>query len=202
MLVIGIAGGSGSGKTTVAKKIIKGLPDCSVTIISQDSYYKDSGHLSDAEKKQINFDHPDAIEFSLLNKHIDELREGNTIEKPKYSYITCARSEETISVEPKKVIIVEGILVLVDKDLRDRMDIMVYVDADADDRLMRIMQRDLKERGRDYDQVIRHYQTYVKPMHLQFIETSKRNADIIVPMGGNNEIAIDILKAKISEQLK
>ncbi len=201
MLVIGIAGGSGSGKTTVARKIIHGLPDCSVTIISQDSYYKDTAHLSEEERDKINFDHPDSIEFSLLNKHIEELQKGNSIEKPIYDYITSERLSKTVRIHPVKVVIIEGILVLADADLRQRMDIKVFVDACADDRLIRIMQRDSVERGRDYEQVITHYQKFVKPMHLQFIEPSKRYADIIVPMGGNNHIAVDILKARVASQL-
>ena len=201
MLIIGIAGGSGSGKTTVVNKIIQGIPKDSVSIISQDSYYFDNGHLSEKERKEINFDHPSSIEFDLLIDHIDALKKGETISMPTYSYVSCARLEETIPVSPKKVIIVEGILILTNKALRKRMDIKVYVDADADDRLMRISWRDIEERGRSFKDVLKHYETYVKPMHLQFIEPTKRYADIIVPQGGENHVAIDILSAKIKSML-
>lgn len=201
MLIIGIAGGSGSGKTTVVKKIIKNLPKDSVSIISQDSYYKDNGHKSPEERAKINFDHPSSIEFNLLIKHLDMLKEGNTIEMPIYSYLTCGRSKETIPIIPKKVIIVEGILILSSPRMRDRMDIKVFVDADGDDRLMRIIWRDLEERGRSFQQVLEHYDKYVKPMHLQFIEPTKRYADIIVPQGGKNQVAIDILSSRIKMNL-
>ncbi len=201
MLIIGIAGGSGSGKTTVVKKIIKNLPKDSVSVISQDSYYKDNGHKSEEEKGKINFDHPSSIEFNLLIKHLEMLKEGYAIEMPVYSYLSCARSKETILIVPKKVIIVEGILILSNPRMRDRMDIKIFVDADADDRLMRIIWRDLEERGRSFQQVLEHYEKFVKPMHLQFIEPSKRYADIIVPQGGKNQIAIDILSSRIKMNL-
>lgn len=201
MLIIGIAGGSGSGKTTVVNKIMNGLPKNSVSVISQDSYYKDNGHLTDEEKKRINFDHPASIEFELLNKHVDKLIKGEPIERPIYSYVTCARSKETITVEPKKVIIVEGILILTNARLRDRFSIKVFVDADADDRLIRIIKRDLIERGRSVQNVLDHYEKFVKPMHLQFIEPTKRYADIIVPQGGTNHVAIDILTSRIKMKL-
>jgi len=201
MLIIGIAGGSGSGKTTVVNKIMNGLPKNSVSVISQDSYYKDNGHLTDEEKKRINFDHPASIEFELLNKHVDKLIHKEPIERPIYSYVTCARSKETITVEPKKVIIVEGILILTNARLRDRFSIKVFVDADADDRLIRIIKRDLIERGRSVQDVLDHYEKFVKPMHLQFIEPTKRYADIIVPQGGTNHVAIDILTSRIKMKL-
>ena len=201
MLIIGIAGGSGSGKTTVVNKIIKSLPKNSVSVISQDSYYKDNGHLSQEEKLKINFDHPDSIEFDLLNKHIEHLIKGQLIQKPIYSYLTCARAKETEPVEPKKVIIVEGILIFTNAKLRDKFSIKVFVDADTDDRLIRIIRRDLIERGRSVQGVLDHYDTFVKPMHLQFIEPTKRYADIIVPQGGTNHIAIDILSSKIKMKL-
>jgi len=201
MLIIGIAGGSGSGKTTVVNKIIKNLPKNSVSIISQDAYYKDNGHLPEEEKKQINFDHPSSIEFELLNKHIDKLILGESIERPVYNYVTCARAKETIPIEPKKVIIVEGILILTNAKLTNKFSIKVFVDADADDRLMRIIHRDLIERGRSVQDVLEHYDTFVKPMHLQFIEPTKRYADIIVPQGGTNHVAIDILSSRIKMNL-
>ncbi|PKP52973.1 MAG: uridine kinase [Bacteroidetes bacterium HGW-Bacteroidetes-1] len=197
MLVIGIAGGSGSGKTTVVKKIIRALPNSSVSVISQDSYYKDNGHLSPEDRKKINFDHPSSIEFDLLIDHIDQLKNGKAIQMPIYSYVTCARSAETIPVTPTKVVIVEGILVLTNADLRTLMDIKIYVDADGDDRLMRIIQRDIEERGRSFNEVLKHYETFVKPMHLQFIDPTKRFADIIIPQGGANQVAIDIVASRI-----
>jgi uridine kinase len=202
MLIIGIAGGSGSGKTTVVKKIIKSLPPNSVSVISQDAYYRDNGKLSAGERLKINFDHPSSIEFSLLVNHLDLLLEGKTIGMPIYSYVTCARSEKTIPVEPKKVIIIEGILILTNPRLRKRLDIKVYVDADSDDRLMRIIWRDIEERGRSFRDVLEHYERSVKPMHLLFIEPNKRYADIIVPQGGKNQIAIDILTSRIKEKLR
>ena len=201
MLIIGIAGGSGSGKTTVVKKIIDNLPKNSVSVISQDAYYKDNGHLSDEEKKKINFDHPASIEFELLNSHIDKLTQGESINRPVYNYVTCARAKDTVSIEPKKVVIIEGILILTNARLRNKLGIKVFVDADADDRLMRIIYRDLIERGRSVKDVLQHYDSFVKPMHLQFIEPTKRYADIIVPQGGTNHVAIDILSSKIKLDL-
>jgi uridine kinase len=202
MVIIGISGGSGSGKTTVVNKIIESLPKKSVAVISQDAYYRDSGHLSMEDRKKINFDHPSSIEFSLLVDHIDQLKEGKTIGMPIYSYLTCTRAEETHPIEPKKVIIVEGILILTNPRLRKRLDIKTYVDADADDRLMRIIWRDIEERGRSFKEVLDHYETFVRPMHLLFIEPNKRYADIIIPQGGKNQIAIDILTASIKEKLR
>ena len=202
MLIIGIAGGSGSGKTTVVNKIIKSLPKDSVAVISQDAYYRDSKHLSVEDRKKINFDHPSSIEFSLLVDHIDQLKEGKTFGMPIYSYLTCTRADETIPIEPKKVIIVEGILILTNPRLRKRLDIRVYVDADSDDRLMRIIWRDIEERGRSFKEVLDHYEKFVRPMHLLFIEPNKRYADIIIPQGGKNQIAIDILTSSIKEKLR
>lgn len=201
MLIIGIAGGSGSGKSTVVKKIIEKLPKNSVTLIPQDAYYKDNGHLSPEARAKINFDHPSSIEFNLLIKHLDMLRNGEAIDIPIYSYLTCGRAKETIPAEPRRVVIVEGILIHTSPRMRDRMDIKVFVDADGDDRLMRIIRRDIEERGRSFAEVLQHYEKYVKPMHLQFIEPTKRYADIIVPQGGNNDIAIDILSLLIKSNL-
>jgi len=201
MLVIGIAGGSGSGKTTVVNRIAETFHHELITIVPQDAYYRDHGDSSEEEKKQINFDHPDSIEFPLLVEQLDELRNGKSIEMPIYSYLTCARSEETRNVKPGKVVIVEGILILTDEELRKRLDIKVFVDADPDDRLMRIIRRDIMERGRSYADVLRHYELFVKPMHLQFIEPTKRYADIIVPQGGKNTVAIDILTSRVRMNL-
>ena len=201
MLVIGIAGGSGSGKTTVVKELVRQLPDNSVSVISQDAYYFDNGDKSPEEKKQINFDHPDAIEWDLLVKHLDMLKEGKTIPMPIYTYVTCARSKEVIPVKPTEVVIVEGILIMTCPELVKRLDIKIFVDTDGDDRLMRIIRRDIEERGRTVSDVLRHYETFVKPMHNQFIEPTKRLADIIIPQGGSNQVAIDIMASRIRMQL-
>ena len=201
MLVIGIAGGSGSGKTTVVKAITKQL-DGRVVVIPQDSYYKDSSHLPMEERLKINFDHPDAIDWKLLCQQIRELKQGKTVQQPVYSYLTCSRSKtETVTVEPADVIIVEGILIFTCKELRDQMNMKVFVDADDDDRLMRIIVRDIAERGRTIETAIDHYTETVTPMHLQFIEPSKRYADIIVPQGGHNKVAIEVMSATIERYL-
>lgn len=202
MVIIGIAGGSGSGKTTVVKKIRQAIHG-NVVVIPQDSYYKDCGNLSEEEKRVMNFDHPDAIDFDLLISQLRDLKAGKPIAQPIYSYITCSRSkDETIFVEPADVVVVEGILIFCCKELLDEFDIKVFVDADDDDRLMRIIQRDIKERGKDLDWVIERYTKTVKPMYHVFIEPSKREADIIVPLGGNNHVAINVLKATIEKALK
>ncbi len=201
MLVIGIAGCSGSGKTTVVKAIVNQLQG-RVVVIPQDSYYKDSSHVPVEERKNINFDHPDAIDWKLMFQQVRELKSGKTIEQPIYSYITCSRSTtETVRVEPADVIIVEGILIFTCKELRDQMNIKIFVDADDDDRLMRIIVRDIAERGRTIETAIEHYCDTVKPMHLQFIEPSKRYADVIVPQGGHNKVAIDILTTTVEQAL-
>ena len=202
MLIIGIAGGSGSGKTTVVKTIIEKLKKERVRVIPQDSYYKDSSDLTDEEKRVHNFDHPDSIDWELLNQQLKELKEGKTIEQPVYSYISCTRSKtEKVIVEPADVIIVEGILILANKELRDQLDIKIFVDADDDDRLMRVISRDIKERGKDVNWVMERYQRTVKPMYLQFIEPSKRYADVIIPQGGHNKVAIDIITATAEREL-
>jgi uridine kinase len=201
MMIIGIAGGSGCGKTTVVKEIIRRLPKNSVAVIPQDAYYWDNGHLSPEEKLNINFDHPNSIEWSLLVDHLDLLRKGESIQMPQYSYVSCARSNETIHVAPKKVIILEGILIFTDAELLKRLDIKVFVDAENDDRLTRIIHRDTIERGRDFRQVLEHYSKWVKPMHLQFIEPTKRYADIIVPQGGENKVAVQVLASRIQMKL-
>ena len=201
MLTIGIAGGTGSGKTTVVKRIVECLPIGEMVVIPQDSYYKDNSHLPLEKRQEMNFDHPSSIEFELLIEDVLKLKEGKAIEQPIYSYLTCTRAKETITVHPKKVIIIEGILVFTNPELRDLMDIKVYVDADADDRLSRVVLRDIVERGRSVDKVLDRYEKTVKPMHLQFIEPTKRYADIIVPQGGNNSVAINILSSIIERTL-
>lgn len=201
MLVVGIAGGTGSGKTTVVKKIINQLPQESVSLLPQDSYYIDNGHLPLEQRLEMNFDHPNSVEFELLIKHIKELRSGKSIKQPIYSYLTCTRSEETIEITPKELIIVEGILVLTNAELRKLFDIKVFVHADADDRLNRVIQRDIVERGRSVIKVLERYEKTVKPMHLQFIEPTMRYADIIVPQGGNNHVAIDVITRFIKNKL-
>lgn len=201
MLIIGICGGTGSGKTTVVNKILDILPENQVAILSQDSYYKDNSNLSIEERKSVNFDHPDAIEFDLLLDHINELKKGHTIQKPIYSYITCTRSAETIPVESKDVILIEGILLFTDERIRNVCNIKVFVDAPADERLMRVIKRDTVERGRDIEQTLKRYLDTVKPMHEQFIEPTKRFADIIVPLGGENTVAISILANTIRQKL-
>ena len=202
MLVIGIAGGSGSGKTTVVKAITEQLKGKRVVVIPQDSYYKDSSDLSDEEKRSHNFDHPDAIDWRLLCEQLAELKGGRSIRQPVYSYISCSRSKtETVQVDPAEVIIIEGILIFTCKALREQMDIKLFVDADDDDRLMRVMARDIRERGTDVHWVIERYSRTVKPMYLQFIEPSKRYADIIIPQGGHNRVAIDIITATVEKSL-
>lgn len=201
MLVIGISGGTGSGKTTVVRKITERLPEEEVVVIPQDSYYRDNSNLPLAERQKINFDHPESVEFDLLIDHIAKLRSGTGIDQPEYSYLTCTRSSETIRVEPKNIIIIEGILILTNLKLREMMDIKVFVDADADDRLGRVICRDIEERGRDVEAVLKRYHKTVKPSHLQFIEPSKRYADIIIPQGGENEIGINILVSTIENSL-
>ena len=202
MLIIGIAGGTGSGKTTVVRKIKNLLKEEDVAVISQDSYYKDSSHLTPEQKAVNNFDHPNSIDWDLLVSDLAKLRSGQAIESPVYSYITCSRSKtETVHVEPATIIIVEGILVFTNEELRKLFDISIFVDADADDRLGRVIQRDIEERGKTIQQVLKRYQETVKPMHLQFIEPSKRYADIIVPQGGHNRVAISIIIATIEKAL-
>jgi uridine kinase len=202
MFIIGIAGGTGSGKTTVVRKLIERLPKGDVVVIPQDSYYKDSSHVPVEERQNINFDHPDAFEWSLLSKHIHMLKEGQAIEQPIYDYITCTRQPQTIHIEPKDVIIVEGIMALRDKSLRDQMDLKIFVDADADDRLVRVIKRDIIERGRTTEAVIERYQRVLKPMHEQFIEPCKRYADVIIPQGGHNNAAINVMAKFIKQQLR
>jgi uridine kinase len=197
MIIIGIGGGTGSGKTTVVRKIIESLPDNSVAVIPQDSYYNDQSQLPLEVRKQTNFDHPDAFEWPLLAQQIEELRNGHSIEQPTYSYITCTRLSETVHVEPKDVIIVEGIMALYDKKLRDLMDLKIFVDAGPDERLLRVITRDIAERGHPLEMLIAKYRNVLKPMHDEFIEPTKQYADIIIPNGGNNEKAIAMMQMYI-----
>lgn len=202
MYIIGIAGGTGSGKTTVVKKIMETLRNESVAVIPQDSYYNDNTLLSMEERKRINYDHPDAFDWKLLYRHIHDLREGKAIEQPTYDYITSNRMTETIHIEPCEVIIIEGIMALYRKDMRDLMDLKIFVDTDSDVRLIRNILRDTVERGRTPQMVIDRYLQLLKPMHEEFIEPTKRFADLIIPEGGCNEQAVDIMKTYIKHRLK
>ena len=202
MFIIGIAGGTGSGKTTVVRKLLERLPKGEVVVIPQDSYYKDSSDVPAEERQNINFDHPDAFEWPLLAKHIEQLKKGQAVEQPIYDYITSSRLKETVHVEPKEIIIVEGIMALRDYHLRQQMDLKIFVDADADDRLIRVAKRDIVERGRTIEAVMERYQRVLKPMHEQFIETCKRYADVIIPQGGHNNAAINMLVKFIKQELK
>ena len=202
MYIIGIAGGTGSGKTTVVRKIVESLPGSQVAVIPQDSYYNDNTGIPMEERRKINFDHPNAFDWKLLIHQINELREGRAIEQPTYSYIESNRMPETIHIEPCEVIIIEGIMALCRKELRDLMDLKIFVDADPDDRLIRVITRDMAERGRTAQMVMDRYIDVLKPMHLEFIEPTKRYADLIIPQGGNNQMAIDIMRTYIIHRLK
>jgi len=201
MLIIGIAGGTGSGKTTVVNQIIEQLPTDEVCVISQDSYYNQTVNLSYEERTKINFDHPRAIDFDLIVKHLKELKKGETIEQPVYSFVTHNRTTDTVKTHPRKVVIVEGILILNNKALRDLFDIKIFVHADTDERLVRRVRRDISERGRDIDEVLNRYQDTLKPMHLQFIEPTKNFADIIIPNNKHNTVAIDVVRTVINDRL-
>lgn len=201
MLIIGIAGGTGCGKTTVVNQILNQLPEREVGVISQDSYYKDTSHLSFDERVKINFDHPRSIDFELLESHLKELRKGNDIHQPVYSFIKHNRTGDTILTHPRKVMIVEGILILTNPELRDMFDIKIFVHADSDERLIRRLKRDITERGRDIEEVLSRYQNTLKPMHQQFIEPMKEYADIIIPNNKYNTVAIDIVKTIINHRL-
>lgn len=201
MLTLGIAGGTGSGKSTVVEQILNELPVGEVSILSQDSYYKQNDHLTYEERCDINFDHPNAIDFELLKQHLRELKRGNSIEQPVYSFETHNRLPDTLITHPKKVVIIEGILIFTEKSLRDLFDIKVYVHADSDERLIRRLKRDMKERGRDLNEVLDRYQRTLKPMHEEFIEPTKSYADIIIPNDRYNTVAIDIVRTVINERL-
>ena len=201
MLIIGIAGGTGCGKTTVVNQILNELPEGEVGVISQDSYYTDTSHLSYEERVKINFDHPRSIDFELLEEHLKELRKGNDINQPVYSFIKHNRTGDTILTHPRKVMIVEGILILTNPELREMFDIKIFVHADSDERLIRRLKRDITERGRDIDEVLSRYQNTLKPMHQQFIEPMKEYADIIIPNNKYNTVAVDIVKTIINQRL-
>ena len=201
MLIIGIAGGTGSGKTTVVHQIMNELPDAEVGIISQDSYYKATHNLSYDERILINFDHPRAIDFELIVTHLKALQNGETINQPVYSFVKHNRTDDTISTHPRKVMIVEGILILANPELRALFDIKIYVHADSDERLIRRLKRDIAERGRDMEEVLSRYQTTLKPMHQQFIEPTKQFADIIIPNDKYNTVAIDVVRAVINQRI-
>lgn len=201
MLIVGIAGGTGAGKTTVVRKLMSQLPKDKVALLPQDNYYRDNSHLPLEERQKLNFDHPSSIEFELLAAHLEQLRAGNPIEMPIYSYLTCTRSRDHIPVMPREVVVVEGILILTSELLREQLGIKVFVDAEPDDRLMRCIQRDILERGRNVREVMERYEHTVKPMHTQFIEPSKRFADLILPQGGSNEVAIKVLSSMIKMHL-
>lgn len=197
MTIIGIAGGTGSGKTTVVKKIAESLPPHCVAVVPLDSYYNDTSDMTEEERRAINFDHPDAFDWRLLIEHVRMLRDGQAVEQPTYSYLKCNRLPETVHVEPKPVIIIEGIMTLLNKKLRDMMDLKIFVDTDPDERLIRNIRRDVVERGRTVEMVIDRYLDVLKPMHEQFIEPTKKYADLIVPQGGDNKTGINILKVYI-----
>lgn len=196
-IIIGVAGGTGSGKTTVVNKIVASLPQGYVAVVPLDSYYNDTSRMTEEERHAINFDHPDAFDWKLLTEQVKKLKGGEAVEQPTYSYLKCNRLPQTIHVEPRPVIIIEGIMVLLNKRLRDMMDLKIFVDTDSDERLIRNIQRDIVERGRTVDMVIDRYQKVLKPMHEQFIEPTKKFADLIIPFGGDNKTGIHILKTYI-----
>lgn len=201
MLIIGITGGTGSGKTTVVDQIVAELPENEVCVISQDSYYRDTSELSYEERVAINFDHPQAIDFDLLVGHLIDLRNGKSFEQPVYSFKDHNRTGETITTHPRKVIIVEGILIFSNPEIREMFDIKIFVHADSDERLIRRLKRDISERGRDLSEVLERYQKTLKPMHQQFIEPTKEFADIIIPTNKYNTVAVDVIRSIIHQKL-
>ncbi|MFN0276124.1 MAG: uridine kinase [Chitinophagales bacterium] len=201
MIIIGIAGGTGSGKTTFVRRLIGKLPEENVTVISQDAYYHDNSHINLEERRKKNYDHPEAIDWQLLIDHLQQLKNNFPIQQPIYSMLTCTREDKTNTVYPNKVIIVEGILLLTNEKLRDHFSLKIFIDADSDHRLMRVVKRDMEERGRDVDEVMQRYLHSVRPMHEQYIEPSKKFADVIIPIGGDNHVAIELLSQYILRQL-
>ena len=201
MIIIGIAGGTGSGKTTVVNKIANSLPQENVTILPQDAYYKDSSQLTFEQRQKINYDHPDSIDFELLLSKISDLKKGKPVNQPIYSYITHSRSKDYKVIHPKKILIVEGILAFTNEELREHCDIKIFVHTDADERLIRRIRRDITERGRDVQEVLTRYEKTLKPMHNKFIEPTMKYADMIIPVGGENKVAIDVLVSMIKEKI-
>lgn len=201
-VVIGVAGGTGSGKTTVARTLLDRIGRTAITFLQHDAYYRDLSHLPLEEREKVNFDHPDSLETGLLVEHLGRLREGEAVEVPVYDFTRHTRSDETVTAEPNPVIMVEGILVLAEKELRETMDVKVYVDTAADLRFIRRLRRDIHERGRTLDSVIDQYRNYVRPMHLEFVEPSKRHADVIVPEGGFNAVALDLLADHVARRIR
>lgn len=199
---IGIAGGTGSGKTTVMRSIVNRVPRATVAVIEQDSYYKDQANVTFEERVKVNYDHPSAFDTDLLVEHLDRLAAGRIVDKPIYNYSEHTRSSDTIRVEPKDIVIVEGLLVLWEPRIRERLDMKVFVDCDADVRVLRRVVRDIRDRGRTLDSVVKQYLESVRPMHLEFVEPSKRYADIIIPEGGHNEVAIDMISTKVDATLR
>lgn len=201
-LIIGVGGGSGSGKTTVVSKIVEGIGRDQIVLIEHDSYYRDLSHLPLSERVKQNFDHPASLETELLIRHLDALKSGYKIDIPVYDFVEHTRSPESVSVAPKKVILIDGILIFSEPNLRDKMDIKIFVDTDDDVRLLRRLKRDINERGRDFDGVLNQYELFVRPMHLEFVEPSKRYADIIIPRGGENAVALDMINALVKGKLQ
>ncbi len=201
MFIIGIAGGSGSGKTTLVNSILKRVPYDQISILTQDSYYKDSGHLPMEQRKELNFDHPDSIEWDLMLSDIQKLKNGTPIESPTYSYLTCTRQEETVPVQPKKILLIEGILIYTCRQLCDEMDMRIYLEVDADHRLSRIIERDMDSRGRSAQDVIERYYKTVRPMYEEFIRPSRREADMLVVGGGLNVAAAKFISSAILGKL-
>ncbi len=200
-LIIGVAGGSGSGKTTVVNKIVQGIGKKNILLIEHDSYYRDLSHLILTERQKQNFDHPSALETELMIRHLDALKKGYKVELPVYDFVAHTRTEKTIAAAPREIILIDGILIFVEPKLRDLMDIKLFVDTDDDVRLLRRLRRDINERGRDFDGVLNQYEKFVRPMHLEFVEPSKRYSDIIIPRGGENHVALRMVIALIKERL-
>jgi uridine kinase len=201
-LIIGVAGGSGSGKTTVVNKIVKSIGEDDVLLIEHDSYYRDLSHLSLEERKKQNFDHPSALETELMIRHLDALKQGYKIDIPVYDFVAHTRSDKSITVSPKKIILIDGILIFSEQNLRDRMDIKIFVDTDDDVRLLRRLKRDISERGRDLDGVLHQYEKFVRSMHLEIVATSKSYSDIIIPRGGEKRVALQMVNALIKDRLR
>lgn len=200
-LIIGVAGGSGSGKTTVVNKIVQCIGKKNILLIEHDSYYRDLSHIILTERQKQNFDHPSALETELMIRHLDALKKGYKVELPVYDFVAHTRTEKTIAAAPREIILIDGILIFVEPKLRDLMDIKLFVDTDDDVRLLRRLRRDINERGRDFDGVLNQYEKFVRPMHLEFVEPSKRYSDIIIPRGGENHVALRMVIALIKDRL-